>query len=189
MTHKIVRTMLRDDVIARFHRGVSYLEGVDACWEWRGRLDKKGYGVFHVANLKYGRTHRIAYLIAVGDIDDGLSICHKCDNRKCVRPDHLFLGTNEDNTRDMVEKGRNKSWMKEPGATRGENSFRSKLTDDLVVSIRRRIRNGEMGKDVARELGISHPTLSEAKCGRLWSHVDHIEPPLAPWSRRPLKTQ
>lgn len=86
---------------ARFWSKVSKSEG---CWEWTAAL-RSGYGVFY-ADGRLHRAHRVSWEIANGPIAEGLLVCHRCDNRRCVRPDHLFLGTSTDNNRDMTEKGR-----------------------------------------------------------------------------------
>jgi hypothetical protein len=71
------------------------------CWEWKGKPKDTGYGTF-----LNGYAHRYAYEIVNGPIPAGMCVLHRCDNRICVRPDHLFLGTKEDNTADMWSKGR-----------------------------------------------------------------------------------
>ena len=75
-----------------------------ACWEWTASKDKDGYGLFHF-NRKQVRAHRFAF--GLDNIPKGMAVCHTCDNPGCVNPDHLFLGTNLDNTQDMISKGRN----------------------------------------------------------------------------------
>ena len=85
----------------------SLVNKTPGCWEWIGRFGNAGYGQVK-RNGKNKGAHRISYELTHGAIPAGLCVLHRCDNRKCVRPDHLFLGTKRDNTRDMIQKGRAK---------------------------------------------------------------------------------
>ena|ERR1035437_3059531 len=77
----------------------------DLCWTWNKSKNSKGYGLVWFG-LKPYLAHRLSYVMNYGAIPDKLLVCHRCDNPSCVRPDHLFLGTHKDNTRDMIAKGR-----------------------------------------------------------------------------------
>ena len=88
----------------RFWAKVDKSEG---CWEWTASLfSATGYGQFALTSTKPETAHRMAWVLTNGDITDGLFVLHKCDNRKCCNPDHLFLGTHQDNITDMCQKGR-----------------------------------------------------------------------------------
>lgn len=121
----------------------SYVEKTDNCWLWRGPMIRRGdYG-------RFGRflAHRVAYDLGTGPIPLGLMVCHHCDTPRCVRPDHLFLGTHADNVADMVRKGRDRQ-------LRGEDHVHCKLSDAQVDTIRARFFNGESVKVLANEYGI-----------------------------------
>lgn len=94
-----------EDAQERFWRKVDKPNGENGCWLWTGSFTTPGYGQFR-ADGKNLSTHRYAYEISRGPIPKGLLVCHHCDNPKCVRPDHLFLGTHKDNHDDSVAKGR-----------------------------------------------------------------------------------
>jgi hypothetical protein len=97
------RTTLPERFWARVRKGAG-------CWSWTGTVARVGYGVIGRGSRQEGLaySHRLAYVLLVGPIPEGLYVLHKCDNRRCVRPDHLFLGTHLDNVADMVRKGRHR---------------------------------------------------------------------------------
>lgn len=98
----------------------------ESCWLWKASITNKGYGRYKVDG-KVISAHRFSWWFTNGDIPEGMYILHKCDVRKCVNPDHLFLGTHQDNMEDMIEKDRHRP---------GEKSARAKLNQKEVNEIR-----------------------------------------------------
>ena len=85
-------------------------ESLTGCWNWIGSKHKSGYG--HTSRTKSGYAHRYIYELMIGEIPDGLCVCHHCDNPSCVNPDHMFVGTMADNMHDRDKKGRNNGGRK-----------------------------------------------------------------------------
>lgn len=133
------------------------------CWEWQGAIDHKwGYGQISVAG-KMQLAHRIAYKLAYGSLPDDLLVCHKCDNPRCVRPDHLFLGTSTDNAHDKVRKGRQADHH-------GEKNPHAKLTSEQVQAIRTRFAQGGIRPiELARQYGVTNTTISMIVRGQTWT--------------------
>src|SRR5678816_2720764 len=104
----------------------------DQCWNWMGEISYHGYGRFRVGPHKHDMTmaHRVAYFVTYGKIKEGYNILHKCDNRACCNPDHLYQGTPKDNAFDMVSRGRHRYAV-------GTSHPNSKLTEKQVVQIRK----------------------------------------------------
>lgn len=137
----------------RFWRNVK--RGLDAeCWEWTGHLNGSGYGWIRWIEGAQMLAHRVSWILARGEIPAGLCICHHCDNRKCINPAHLFLGTTQDNTADMVRKGRHRQ---NPNPRCGPDHEWTKVKPEHVVELRRRLAAGEVKSwpETAREFGIS----------------------------------
>lgn len=137
------------------------------CWVWLASLDSKGYGRF----CYKGRTipaHRAAYLVFVGEIEDGLFVLHQCDNKQCVNPRHLRLGTHADNMREARERKR----MRAPNRI---------LTDDAVIAIRAAYR-GVDGEQVllAERYGVNHSTIASIVNGHSYQHLYVRQPPAPP---------
>jgi hypothetical protein len=133
----------------------------DGCWEWRGWKDDKGYGYIQDGDRRRF-THRVSWELTNGPIAAGMFVCHHCDNPPCCRPDHLFLGTAQDNQTDMRIKGR---------STRGERNARAKLTTADVVEIRRLLMAGLRNCDVAERFNIARSVITNISKRKSWRHV------------------
>ena len=143
------------DLATRFNAKVE--KSPSGCHEWVGCVMPNGYGqISHLGKTAY--AHRIAWELANGPTD-GLFVLHRCDNRKCVNPDHLFLGTFDENMADMVDKKRQ---------AHGTRNGHAKLTVDQVKRIR--AATGKQ-KEIAREYGVTRPLVSMIRANRIWRHV------------------
>ena len=128
------------------------------CVEWTMAIDTRGYGHFQ-ANGKIVRAHRHAWSCAHGPIPDGMHVLHRCDNRKCINVDHLFLGTHAENMADMARKGRRK------GIGVGTANRRAKLTASQVAAI----RLSPLGKvRLSRIYGMSPAQIQRIRAGKQW---------------------
>ena len=144
-------------VAERFDQKVVRLPDSPGCWLWTGARTTTGYGHMEVG-YSYEKAHRVSYELHRGRIPTGLSVLHRCDVRTCVRPDHLFLGSQGDNVRDAVRKGR-------LCGIRGEENARSKLSDHDALEIRRRYARGNAG-DLAQEYGVHRTHIVRIAKGR-----------------------
>jgi hypothetical protein len=142
------------------------------CWEWTGYLNG-GYGQFKL-NGKMVKSHRLSYVLHHPLTIDlwehrEICVCHRCDNRKCVNPAHLFLGSVADNNKDCKEKGR---FIAGGLLLKGEKHGQSKLTETQVREIRMKYANGGITqRQLALEYGISQQIISFIISRRNWSHI------------------
>lgn len=158
------RPKLRED---RFWEKVRRTTDATECWEWIAAVDKSGYGEFgHGGGPGWKKAHRVAFAMEKHLIPPGMQVLHKCDNRRCVNPNHLFLGTAADNVRDMVVKGRN-GWDRSMGAAK----WNAKMTDEKVAVLRLAAEHGVLLSDLARYYGISRTQAMRIADGTSWKHV------------------
>jgi hypothetical protein len=143
----------------RFHE--KYIKMPTGCWEWQACLSEKGYGRF-MFEKKARTAHRVSWLLHNGEIPSGLCVCHKCDNRKCVNPEHLFLGTNQDNVDDKIKKQRYAN-------TKGENHCRAILKEKDVLFIR---ENSNLGVTaLGKMFGVSPQAAYSIINRKTWRHI------------------
>jgi hypothetical protein len=150
--------------VVRFH--ASYEVKANGCWMWLGTdRGSNRYGSITVDG-RHVPAHRYAWQLFRGAIPDGLLVCHHCDTPKCVNPDHLFLGTHQDNVDDCKRKGRLRGGTKTP--LRGEANVRSKLTSEAVRAIRADQRT-LLG--IAHDYGVSGTLIWRIKRNLIWRHI------------------
>jgi hypothetical protein len=141
--------------------------GPDDCWVWQGAIHSAGYGRCTRPGKVTDFTHRVAYELANRESPGELFVCHRCDNRPCCNPSHLFLGTHRDNMADMFAKKRNS----QPPRLYGEAAHNTLLRNEQVIAIKQALARGEKGMDLARRFGVSPQVISFIKTGRTWSHI------------------
>lgn len=143
----------------------------EECWEWTSAICD-GYGVLWMGRSNSAaRAHRLSWEIHNGPIPEGLLVCHACDNRKCVRPSHLFLGTDKDNNQDMIQKGRWRGGPLKPSERKGSEINFAKLNEEKVFRIKRMILKGVPNFRIADWLFLSRGAIGLIKNGKNWKHV------------------
>jgi len=125
------------------------------CWEWTGSRNQAGYGVVRMTDSSFP-AHRVSYELFIGPIPEGWCVCHRCDNPPCCNPNHLFVGTKDDNNQDKVAKGRN-------DAT---------LTAEDVTKIRNLYANGDvLQRELAQTFGVSRSNITMIISRKTWRHI------------------
>jgi hypothetical protein len=151
--------------LARFYSNLDF-DCPSDCWEWTAGRNSKGYGQCYFQG-KQQLTHRVAYQIKNGPIPDNMMVIHSCDNRACCNPDHLRLGTNQDNMNDMKERGRSHLH-----GAKGILNPIAKLDDSAVLSIREIYATGQYTqKELEAAYGIDQTVISDIVRGIAWPHV------------------
>lgn len=153
-------TTIPPKIVQRFWKSVYKAE---ACWLWLHTKNQYGYGYIRYNNKSYS-AHRLSWMLHNGSIPDGILVCHRCDIRNCVNPEHLFLGTHADNSLDMVEKGR---------SLRGERKRNAKLNKEKVLAIREKCSKPDVNwSHVAKEFGVTRSTIKRVHNREWWKWVE-----------------
>lgn len=142
----------------------------DGCWMWTGATLPKGYGVIgREGSNGFWYAHRVSWEIANGPVPKGLFICHTCDVKGCVRPDHLFLGTAKDNAQDAAKKGILSRWTT---LNRGERCHNAKLSTADVTRIRQLHSDGILTtRQLSLAFGVSVHSIHNVVVRHTWRHV------------------
>ena len=135
----------------------------DGCWLWKASKDKNGYGIFRgeLAGVMFTRAHRFSYALHTGDLLVGMQALHTCDNPSCANPDHLFSGTNADNMRDKVQKGRSRAPV-------GEQNGHAILTERQA---RRILKDPRPYAEIAAQYNVATSTIGSVKQRYSWKHI------------------
>lgn len=158
---RLPRPRSPEQIIQSFWEKVNRLSD-NECWEWKASTRRGGYGQFTSGTQRV--AHRFSWELHNGKIPSGLIVCHKCDNPKCVNPNHLFLGTYKDNMSDKTAKGRGRYAY-------GESSGHAKLTNEKVMAARFEYSNGALIKDIAKKYGVTKEPMRRAIRGLSWKNT------------------
>jgi len=151
------------------NRFFSKVDKTDTCWVWKASIrGNSGYGAFKI-NGKVKSAHRVSWEIYnEKKIPDGLLVCHKCNNRLCVNPEHLYVGTYVDNTRDAIRDGVRDHYKYVYGKKVGT----AKLSEDNILEVVRLYEKGLSHKEIAKKLKVDRSTIGDVLRGRTWKHID-----------------
>lgn len=168
-----MRLRIDNNFISRFESKFVKKSG---CWIWEASLNNKGYGQFSIKRSVNKLAHRISYQIYIGDIPKGLCVLHKCDNPKCVNPDHLFLGTKKDNMIDKENKNRGNhekasKTMIRKGHNRGEKQWMCKLTNNDIIEIRKLHSKGLTHEEIASKYPVERRQIGKIINKESWKHL------------------
>lgn len=147
------------DIVNRLFSRTAIQE--NECWNFTGFHTPNGYGQIKYHGHSIG-AHRLAYILCINDIPDGMLVCHTCDNRSCVNPEHLFLGTYQDNKDDCMAKDRH---------AYGPKIGISRVNEYQVREIRELLAQGSSMNSIAKRFNIGKTTVGHIRDGRTWRHV------------------
>ena len=168
MSDLLRRMSLCSAAVAEKMRHYTVIE--KGCWEYAGGLNHDGYGVIHTSSPEMEprhrslKAHRVSYAYHNKIDPNEMLVCHRCDNPSCINPAHLFLGTNKENTQDMIKKGR-------AACHKGENNGGAKATREIVLHVVALIKKGKGNKFIAASLPITHSQVSLIRLGKSWKEL------------------
>jgi hypothetical protein len=142
----------------------------DECWIWTGSKAESGHGHINVGKNKMMKTHRLSWIFLRGPIPDGLCVLHHCDVPACINPDHLYVGTVQNNVDDMWARGRQPKDYNHPPQD-CENNPNALLSNKQVAEIKRMLLDGKRQVDVARMFGVSRFVIWSISKGRTWKDI------------------
>lgn len=158
------------------------------CWNWKGSLQPNGYGKFSIKR-NFISAHRASYQIFKGEIPKGRFICHTCDNKKCVNPDHLWIGTPKENMQDAIKKGIiiykkgyslsadhiEKLRICNKPDKKGEKHHLRKLSNKNIHEIRKLYKLGNTQKKISEKFNIHPSAISRIVRNKRWAHINYLE--------------
>lgn len=133
----------------------------NGCWNWNGGVQHGGYGMGHARN-KTIAAHRLSYELHIGKIPEGLCVLHRCDNPPCVNPNHLFLGTHQDNIDDKILKERQ---------YKGVHHHRAKLTEEEIKAIRAEPNYRGVTAILSKRFGVTDVNICDIRSRKTWKHI------------------
>jgi len=140
----------------------------EGCWSWQGGERGGNYPMCWVPGIGTILAHRIVYLMTRGELPPGKLILHKCDNRRCVRPDHLYAGTHSDNVKDAWDRDPRWSARRYPC---GDDHHLAKLKSPQVREVRRLLADGVAQKEIAEKFGVNVGVINSIRIGKTWRHL------------------
>ena len=151
-----------------FWSKISITDKIKDCWEWGGAKTTHGYGNVRI-NKQYLKAHRVAFMMANGEIPEGYIVCHICDNRSCCNPSHLMLGTTKSNAADMLLKNRQRKRIQASSMSVNGNS---KLSIKDVIEIRRSYSAKELNQyQLAEKFNVTQPNIGAILRNETWRHA------------------
>jgi hypothetical protein len=148
----------------------------DGCWIWNGAKTgntERAYGVISIKSVRVAPmlVHRVVYESRFGPVPDGLDVCHSCDNRLCVNPDHLWTGTRKQNMQDCASKGRHWSQTGKYSPPKGSSHPMARINEDDVVEIRKLHSSGKSMAEIGRAFGVTKTSVWQIIRMKNWTHA------------------